>query len=208
MERTTYDLPEGQVHVDVLAAIEREDGQWADRPETGMRWERRKLTLPVLRVTTYTGYDDTGYLRLRGKGYSIDYVHVKAPPNWEAEWTTDARDYLQRYTKTEAGNSLDWRSPTGEKLAELEQRVRDRFVAEHPDWGRASLTLRLDHQIKRAEENALRLTKEAEKEITTATQLRRQRTELNGTWPDAGEAQEIGFHRRNAMRKLGDEGEG
>lgn len=170
MERTTYELPEGRLHVDVLAAIEREDYHGG---------ERRTLVLPTLRVTTYTGYDHTEFVTLRGKRYSIDHIHVKAPPEWVAEWTTDSRDYMQRYTKTEAGNSLDWQSPSGAKLSLLERQVRDRFAAEHPEWERVSETMRLDYLIRHAEDEATRLKKALAEKINEATELRRQRTELD-----------------------------
>lgn len=172
MGRTAYELPEGRVYVDVLAAIERDDY---------CEGERRRLVLPALRVTTYTGYDHTEFLTLRGKRYSIDHIHVKTPPEWKAaDWTTDSVDYMQRYTKTEAGNSLDWRSPTGARLSLLEQRVRDRFVAEHPEWERVSRTLRLDYQIRHAQDEAMRLKKALAEKINEAAELRRQRAELQG----------------------------
>lgn len=160
MDRVTYTLPEGDVHVDVLAAVE-------DRNSSG------SYVFPALRVTTYGGgYGSVpGFVKLRGKLYSLDHVHVRT--TWEARpWTTDGRSYAQRYTKTEAGNSLDWKSPTGERLSELEVSVRDRFVAEYPGWERESRRMRLDWMIESAESQAAARRKEAEVYDAEAEKLR------------------------------------
>lgn len=148
MERIAYELPEGTVFVDVLAAVE-------DRNSEGV------FVFPALRVTTYQmEYDAApGLVKLKGKRYSFDHVHVRTP--WRQPWQGDSRHYHQRYTKTEAGNSLDWRSPTGKALRVLEESVRDRFVGEYPGWERESRSIRLMEMISREEGKAARALAEA-----------------------------------------------
>lgn len=147
--RVAYDLPEGKVYVDVLAAIEKEHYESADS------MQRVKVIMPALRVTTYEDYDSRGVIRLRGKGYSIDHVHVRTPYE-ERPWDGDSVTYHQRYVKTEAGNPLDWRSPTGARIRQFEESVRDRFVAEYPEWEIVSKRKRLEGMLGHAESEARR----------------------------------------------------
>lgn len=139
MDIVTYELAEGAVHVEVLAAVD------DDFYDVGRG--RVSVVYPVLRVTTWTDSVQTpGYVKLRGKLYSADSVEVLTPDGWRP----DHNKYLCRYRRTEAGNSLDWRSPTGRKLNSMLDEVRERFVAEHPGWARVSLARRIERKVEAA----------------------------------------------------------
>jgi hypothetical protein len=140
-----FEEPEGKFWVEILSAVEEE--VWEDNVRV------RKL-FPVLRVTTYEGgrilSESRRCISLRGRKYSIDEVHVwrgYEPPH---DWGSDHRNHYSKMFETEAGLPLDWKSPVRHKLRAIEHRVRDRFVAEHPGWQRASLRRRVAWQIEQA----------------------------------------------------------
>ena len=152
MDDTTafeFEEPEGKFWVEILSAVE--EDVWED---TG----RMRKAFPVLRVTTYENAQITDenrrHVTLRGRKYSIDQVHVWRGYDPPHDWGTDHRNYYCKYLETEAGASLDWKSPVRDKLRAIEQRVRDAFVAEHPEWQRTSLRRRVAWQVWQATNEA------------------------------------------------------
>lgn len=175
MPDAVYELPEGRVDVIIEAAIE-DDFHW--KSEDG-EWHSGRITLPVLRVTT-TGTEPEklrGLIKLRGKRYSLDRVYVRTP-DMERPWREDASKYYQLRTRTEAGNTLDWRSPSGNALTVLEEAVRDRFAAEHPGWELDSKIMRLDEQIHQEQWRADRHHAEAERHEQQKAELQEERRRL------------------------------
>ena len=152
-----YEEPEGTFWVEILSAIE--DEVWENDTRV------RKL-FPTLRVTTYENAqvvsENRRFVRLRGRQYSIDGVHVWRGYEPPSDWGSDHRVYYSKHLETEAGASLDWRSPVREKLRELERQVRDMFVATHPEWQRISLRRRVAWQAERATEEAVMHRRKAE----------------------------------------------
>jgi len=147
--------PEGRFWVEILSAVEEE--VW----EGNVRVSKR---LPALRVTTYQEArnvsENRRFITLRGRKYSIDDVYLwrgYEPPH---DWSTDHRNHHSKYYETESGTPLDWKSPVRDKLRAIEHRVRDRFVAENPEWARTSLRRRVAWQVQQAtDEAALHRTK-------------------------------------------------
>ncbi|MFG1602864.1 hypothetical protein [Actinoplanes sp. NPDC049265] len=167
-ENTLFKLDEteGTFWVEILSAVE--EDVWEDD-------RRVRKTFPVLRVTTYADAQITAenrrYIALRGRKYSIDEVHVwrgYEPPH---DWGSDHRTHYAKYFETEAGTPLDWRSPVRDKLRAIEYRVRDRFVAEHPEWQRTSLRRRVVWQIEQATNEAAMHRRKAEAADAVAAKL-------------------------------------
>ncbi len=179
-------MPEGKIHVDVLSAVEETQGHG---------YERQTFVVPVLRVTTWDArVTEAGYLKLRGKLYATDAVFMKMP--WHGrEWAPDHKYNLCRYRTTAAGNALDFDSPTGRKLNEITEAVRERFVTEHPEWEAASKRRRLDWQIKDAESKAADLFEQARKKTELAATLRAQRDALSGACSQCKAAHDRGDGR-------------
>jgi hypothetical protein len=144
-----YDEPEGMFWVEILSAVEEEEWQH-DR--------RVRKAFPVLRVTTYEGgrilSENRRHITLRGRKYSIDEVHVWRGYDPPHDWGSDHRNHYSKMFENEAGTPLDWKSPVRDKLRAIEHRVRDRFVAEHPEWARTSLRRRVAWQVQHATEEA------------------------------------------------------
>jgi hypothetical protein len=84
---------------------------------------------------------------------------------------SDHRNYHSKYLETEAGASLDWRSPVRDKLRAIEHRVRDKFVAEHPEWQRTSLRRRVAWQVQHATEEATMHRRRADAADAVAAKL-------------------------------------
>jgi hypothetical protein len=150
-EATVFEFrePEGTFWVEILSAVE--EDVW----ENDVRV--RKL-FPVLRVTTYEGArvqsENRRCITLRGRKYSIDEVHLWRGYDPPHDWGSDHRNFYCKYQETEAGASLDWRSPVRDKLRAIEHRVRDTFVAQHPEWQRTSLRRRVAWQVEQATDEA------------------------------------------------------
>lgn len=161
-----FEEPEGKFWVEILSAVE--DTVWEDDL-------RVHKAFPVLRVTTYEGgrnvEENRRFITLRGRKYSIDQVHVwrgYKPPH---DWGSDHRNHHAKYFETEAGTPLDWKSPVRDKLRAIEYRVRDRFVAEHPEWQRTSLRRRVGWQIEQATGEAAMHRRKAEAADAVAAKL-------------------------------------
>ena len=169
MDDTTvfeFEEPEGTFWVEILSAVEEE--VW----EGNARLRKR---FPVLRVTTYKGgqtlSENRQCVTLRGRKYSIDEVHVwrgYEPPN---DWGTDHRNHYSKHFETESGTPLDWKSPVRHKLRAIEHRVRDRFVAENPEWARTSLRRRVAWQVQSATDEAAMHRRKAQAADAVAAKL-------------------------------------
>lgn len=167
-ETTIFEIeqPEGMFWVEILSAVEEQE--WQDTRRVS------KLS-PVLRITTYADAKITDenrrHVTLRGRKYSIDTIHVwrgHQPPH---DWGSDHRNYYCKYFQTEAGAPLDWKSPVREKLRAIENRVRDAFVADYPQWQRTSLRRRVGWQVKQATEEAAMHRRNADAADAVAAKL-------------------------------------
>jgi hypothetical protein len=169
-EETTYvyDEPEGRVWVQVLSAVD-DSGRRLDGTPVSYRH-------PALRVTTYRdGVSVTGnrsFVTLRGRRYSFDEVYSREVYQTTSRWGGNHRTQSGRGLETEGGEALDWRSPTRLKLRAIETRVRDRFVADHPEWQRISVRLRLAELIRQAEDKAVNLRMQADVQQVAAEKFR------------------------------------
>jgi hypothetical protein len=169
-DETTYvfDEPEGRVWVQVLSAVD-DSGRRLDGTPVSYRH-------PAMRVTTYRdGQSVTGnrdFVTLRGRRYSFDEVYSWEVYERSSRWAWNHRTHSGRGLATEGGAELDWRSPVREKLRAIETRVRDRFVAEHPEWERISVRLRLVELVRQAEDRAANLRMQADVQQVAAEKFR------------------------------------
>jgi hypothetical protein len=131
---------------------------------------------PAMRVTTSRdGESVTGhreFVTLRGRRYSLDEVYVWEVYELSSRWGGSHRTHSGRGFQTEGGAPLDWRNPTRLKLRAIEMRVRDRFVAEHPEWERISVRLRLAELVHQAEDRAANLRMQADVQQVAAEKFR------------------------------------
>lgn len=132
------DEPEGVFYVRILPAYEDES-----RVNDG----RVTVEIPSLRVSTFVNADrwngERGLVKVKGKLYSIDDPWSFGAAGHEGDWHSSFRKYSGSGRRTEAGADLGWRSPTRDTLRKLSARVRDRFVADHPEWAKESVRIRL-----------------------------------------------------------------
>lgn len=156
----------GPVFVEILPAVERE---WHDSDRGRVR-----VTLPALRVSTYTDQArETGEgVKYRGRTYHVDYAFMFGAPGGDGGWNGETRDYYTRGFRNESGSSVDWKSPMRSRLYDFADAVRDAFVAENLGWVRESLALRLRWQIEHAERDARTAREAAEKADALAERLR------------------------------------
>ena len=162
----TLDQPEGVFWVEILSAVE--EDVWEDSG-------RVRKVFPALRITTYEGggnaSENRRFITLRGRKYSIDDVHVWRGYDPPQDWGSDHRTYYSKMFETEAGTPLDWKSPVRDKLRAIENRVRDAFVADHPEWTRTSLRRRVAWQVRHAQDEAASHRARAEAADAVAARL-------------------------------------
>jgi hypothetical protein len=169
--QTPVPTPEGwsgAVFVEIMPAVEK---FWHDSVRGNV-----SEVFPALRVTTYTSRarDNSAGVKYRGRTYHVDRVHVLAPGRGYGPdgWTYDTSEYYTKGLLNDSGSSVDWKSPMRERVSNFAEAVRDAYIADHPQWARDSLAMRLQGLIRREVENAASRRAEAAQCDARADKLR------------------------------------
>lgn len=165
-DRFTVEIPEGKVYVTILPAITEE---WHEAGQG-----RVSAEFPVIRVSTYPGNSwqvEPEFIKYRGRRYSIDDPQVFSG-KLGGQWTGERRKYGSRGFRNEAGTQVDWKSPALDTLRAIVDRVREQFVTEHPEWAKVSQRLRIEQDLRHADEQVSKLAKDLQVAEAKAAALR------------------------------------
>lgn len=147
-------------HVEILPAI----------PEHRMRAEDMEpgplvaSLIPMLRITTWDTYDDSGPpVVIRKREYTVDDVYQFVNYRPDYLWQRDARHYGSKGYQNGTGGDVPWRTPTRDLLEELMEAARDSFVADNPGWTARSVARKILRQISDAKDDATDLRRKADR---------------------------------------------
>ncbi|MFJ6183736.1 hypothetical protein [Streptomyces sp. NPDC092295] len=160
-----YEIANGKLYLRVLMAERRVFQRWDG--DVSLPVEEMRPRVYVSTDPEWQGNVDLGFVKVRGRKYTIEQISKRMP---EAEirhrtgdtsyWTHES-SYLGGY-RNDRGGRVTYQAKAWDSLGAIEREVLDRFHEEHPEWVKDSTRKLFEYERNHLTSEAKTKRKEAD----------------------------------------------